>query len=146
MGGGSIGWIDDWVRCKSVCAAPVRHPAPLVPTVILPHCSQELPLWARHGAGSSLSPVPVLRRLFPGFSLTLPCVASTWEILFLVTGHGKQGILSRIFANEDLPANRARPLAGETIWFIDDAAKPVNFSKSQNGIRVPVGHLEKSSL
>jgi len=63
----------------------------------------------------------------PRISLTLPCVASTWEILFLVTGHGKQGILSRIFANEDLPANRARPFAGETIWFIDDAAKPVNF-------------------
>jgi 6-phosphogluconolactonase len=63
----------------------------------------------------------------PRISLTLPCLASTQEILFLVTGHGKQDILSRVFANENLPANRTQPFAGETTWFIDDAAKPAHF-------------------
>ncbi|HEX7565911.1 MAG TPA: 6-phosphogluconolactonase, partial [Bradyrhizobium sp.] len=35
-------------------------------------------------------------------------------------------ILTRVFAGEDLPANRVHS-AGETIWLVDAAALPENF-------------------
>jgi 6-phosphogluconolactonase len=62
----------------------------------------------------------------PRVSLTFPCLASTREMLFLVSGDEKRGILSRAFSGEDLPAMRAHARRGETIWLLDQAAAPKN--------------------
>jgi len=60
----------------------------------------------------------------PRISLTLPCLASTREVLFLATGSGKREILRRVFAGEDLPANRVHPDNGAEVWLLDTAAAP----------------------
>jgi 6-phosphogluconolactonase len=62
----------------------------------------------------------------PRISLTLPALASCREMLFEASGSGKRAILTRVFAGEDLPANRAHS-EGETIWLLDKAALPENF-------------------
>ena len=62
----------------------------------------------------------------PRVSLTLPALASCREMLFEVSGESKRAILTRLFAGENLPANRARSL-GETVWLIDRAALPEDF-------------------
>ncbi|WP_426443421.1 6-phosphogluconolactonase [Bradyrhizobium genosp. P] len=62
----------------------------------------------------------------PRVSLTLPALASCREMLFEIAGHGKRTILTRLFAGENLPANRARS-QGETIWLVDQAALPEDF-------------------
>jgi 6-phosphogluconolactonase len=61
----------------------------------------------------------------PRVSLTLPALASCREMLFEASGAGKRAILTRVFAGEDLPANRAHS-EGETIWLLDQAALPEN--------------------
>jgi 6-phosphogluconolactonase len=62
----------------------------------------------------------------PRVTLTLPVLGSCREMLFEASGAGKRAILTRVFAGEDLPANRARS-TGETIWLVDAAAVPENF-------------------
>ena len=62
----------------------------------------------------------------PRVTLTLPTLASCREMLFEVSGGEKRAILTRLFAGENLPANRARS-AGETIWLVDRSALPENF-------------------
>ncbi len=62
----------------------------------------------------------------PRVTLTLPTLASCREMLFEVAGAEKRAILTRLFAGEKLPANRARSI-GETIWLADEAALPENF-------------------
>jgi len=62
----------------------------------------------------------------PRVTLTLPALASCDEMLFLIAGSAKRAILTRLLANENLPANRARS-AGETIWLADRAALPEDF-------------------
>jgi 6-phosphogluconolactonase len=62
----------------------------------------------------------------PRVTLTLPALASCREMMFEASGSGKRAILARVFAGEDLPANRARS-QGETIWLLDQAALPENF-------------------
>jgi 6-phosphogluconolactonase len=62
----------------------------------------------------------------PRVTLTLPTLASCREMLFEVAGAEKRAILTRLFAGEKLPANRARS-TGETIWLADEAALPENF-------------------
>jgi 6-phosphogluconolactonase len=62
----------------------------------------------------------------PRVTLTLPALGSCREMLIEASGAGKRPILSRVFAGEDLPANRARS-TGETIWLVDTAALPENF-------------------
>jgi 6-phosphogluconolactonase len=62
----------------------------------------------------------------PRVTLTLPALASCHEMLFQIAGSGKRAILTRLLANENLPANRARS-AGETIWLADRAALPEDF-------------------
>ena len=47
-------------------------------------------------------------------------------MLFEVAGPDKRAILTRVFAGENLPANRARS-TGETVWLVDRAAIPENF-------------------
>jgi 6-phosphogluconolactonase len=62
----------------------------------------------------------------PRITLTLPTLASCREMLFEVAGMDKRAILTRLFAAENLPANRARS-TGETVWLVDRAAIPENF-------------------
>jgi 6-phosphogluconolactonase len=61
----------------------------------------------------------------PRVTLTLPALGSCREMLFEASGAGKRAILTRVFAGEDLPANRARS-TGETVWLVDAAAAPEN--------------------
>jgi 6-phosphogluconolactonase len=67
----------------------------------------------------------------PRVSLTLPCLAQTHQMLFLITGHDKRDILRRVFSGEDLPAARAHAEKGETLWLLDEAAMPpdLNFQE-----------------
>jgi len=62
----------------------------------------------------------------PRVTLTLPALGSCREMLFQIAGSGKRAILTRLLANENLPANRARS-TGETIWVADRAALPEDF-------------------
>lgn len=62
----------------------------------------------------------------PRVTLTLPTLASCREMLFEVAGADKRAVLTRVFAGENLPANRARS-SGETVWLVDQAALPENF-------------------
>jgi 6-phosphogluconolactonase len=62
----------------------------------------------------------------PRVTLTLPALGSCREMLIEASGAGKRPILTRVFAGEDLPANRAHSI-GETIWLVDAAALPENF-------------------
>jgi 6-phosphogluconolactonase len=62
----------------------------------------------------------------PRVTLTLPALASCREMLFEVAGADKRAILTRVFASENLPANRARSTS-QTVWLVDQAALPENF-------------------
>jgi 6-phosphogluconolactonase len=59
----------------------------------------------------------------PRVSLTFPALASTRDMLFLVTGRGKREIMSRLLAGADLPAARAHS-DGELVWLVDRDAAP----------------------
>ncbi|OIQ66273.1 6-phosphogluconolactonase [mine drainage metagenome] len=63
----------------------------------------------------------------PRVTLTLPALSSCREMLFEAAGSGKREILTRLFAGEDLPANRARS-SGETVLLVDQAALGGEFS------------------
>jgi 6-phosphogluconolactonase/glucosamine-6-phosphate isomerase/deaminase len=63
----------------------------------------------------------------PRVTLTLPVLGSCREMLFELAGSGKRAILTRLLAGENLPANRARS-TGETVWLVDEAALPEDFS------------------
>lgn len=54
----------------------------------------------------------------PRVTLTLPALASTHEMLFLVSGEDKRDILPRVLSGEDLPASRAHA-DGDLVWLID---------------------------
>jgi 6-phosphogluconolactonase len=57
----------------------------------------------------------------PRVTLTLPVLASCHEMLFEIAGSEKRAILTRLLANENLPANHARS-TGETVLLVDQAA------------------------
>lgn len=59
----------------------------------------------------------------PRVSLTLPALASTRDMLFLVTGRGKREILGRVLSGADLPAARAHS-DGDLVWLVDRDAAP----------------------
>jgi 6-phosphogluconolactonase len=59
----------------------------------------------------------------PRVSLTLPTLASTRDMLFLVTGKGKREILDRVLSGADLPAARAHS-QGDLVWLADRDAAP----------------------
>ena len=59
----------------------------------------------------------------PRVSLTLAPLGSCREMLFEVAGADKRAILTRVFAGENLPANRAHA-TGETVWLVDNSALP----------------------
>lgn len=56
-------------------------------------------------------------------SLTFPTLASTRDMLFLVTGRGKREILNRVLSGADLPAARAHS-QGDLVWLVDRDAAP----------------------
>ena len=62
----------------------------------------------------------------PRVTLTLPALGSCREMLFEVAGAEKRAILTRVLADENLPAIRACS-QGETVWLVDKAALPENF-------------------
>ncbi|MFD2180851.1 6-phosphogluconolactonase [Rhodoplanes azumiensis] len=59
----------------------------------------------------------------PRVSLTLPALASSRALLFIVAGPDKRPALSRVLAGDDLPAARVRS-AGPVLWLMDRAAAP----------------------
>jgi 6-phosphogluconolactonase len=59
----------------------------------------------------------------PRVTLTFPALASSREMLFLVSGEDKRDILARVLAGEDLPAAHAH-CEGKLIWLVDHAALP----------------------
>lgn len=59
----------------------------------------------------------------PRVTLTFPALASCSEMLFLVHGAGKRGIVERVLSGEDLPAGRVRS-TGETVWLMSEDALP----------------------
>jgi 6-phosphogluconolactonase len=65
-----------------------------------------------------------LEPFVPRVSLTLPALASTRDMLFLVTGRSKREILGRVLSGADLPAARAHS-QGDLVWLVDRDAAPV---------------------
>jgi gluconokinase/6-phosphogluconolactonase len=66
---------------------------------------------------------PGLEPFVPRVTLTFPALASTREMLFLVSGAAKRDILGRVLGGADLPAARACA-EGELVWLVDQAAAP----------------------
>ena len=65
----------------------------------------------------------------PRVTLTYPVLESSRVIAFLVTGGQKRPVLEQLFAgNEELPAARIHPTAGELRFFLDRAAAPREIS------------------
>jgi 6-phosphogluconolactonase len=60
----------------------------------------------------------------PRVSLTFSTLASTRDMLFLVTGRSKREILGRVLSGADLPAARAHSQGG-LVWLVDRDAAPV---------------------
>ena len=59
----------------------------------------------------------------PRVSLTLPALASSRDMLFLVTGRSKREIVGRVLSGADLPAARAHS-EGDLVWLLDRDAAP----------------------
>lgn len=59
----------------------------------------------------------------PRVTLTFPALASTREMLFLVSGEDKRDALARVLQNEDLPSARAYS-EGELLWLVTRSAQP----------------------
>jgi 6-phosphogluconolactonase len=59
----------------------------------------------------------------PRVTLTFPALASSREMLFLVSGPGKKETLARLLAGADLPAARAYSV-GDIVWLVDRDAAP----------------------
>lgn len=59
----------------------------------------------------------------PRVTLTMPVLASCREMLFLVGGRDKRGVVTRALADDTLPASRVHSLY-HTIWLMDRGAAP----------------------
>jgi 6-phosphogluconolactonase len=57
-------------------------------------------------------------------TLTLPAINGARQVLFLVSGEDKSGIVAQVLGSGggSLPAERVRPTAGELVWLLDEAA------------------------
>jgi len=64
-----------------------------------------------------------LEPFVPRVTLTFPTLASTREMLFLVSGPSKRQILAQVFSGADLPAARAYS-EGDLVWLVDRDAAP----------------------
>jgi 6-phosphogluconolactonase len=91
---------------------PDGHTASLFPNA---PALDESERWVVGVAKAGLAP------FVPRVTLTFPALASTREMLFLVEGKDKRGILERVFAGGDLPASRARA-DGALVFLVDRAA------------------------
>ncbi len=69
-----------------------------------------------------------LEPFVPRITLTIPVMASTQEMLFLVSGQSKREILGRVLAGENFPATSAYT-EGNLIWLVDRNASPQEFSE-----------------
>jgi 6-phosphogluconolactonase len=58
----------------------------------------------------------------PRLTLTYPTLETAHHVVFLVTGSSKREALDAIRRGEDLPAGRVRPVAGDVLWIVDQAA------------------------
>ncbi len=59
----------------------------------------------------------------PRVTLTMPVLASCREMLFLVSGRDKRGVVTRALADDTLPASRAHS-RHHTVWLMDRGAAP----------------------
>ena len=66
---------------------------------------------------------PKLDPFVPRMTLTFPALESCRASVFIAAGAAKAEMLRRVWAGEDLPAARLKPL-DRTIWFVDEAARP----------------------
>jgi 6-phosphogluconolactonase/glucosamine-6-phosphate isomerase/deaminase len=64
-----------------------------------------------------------LEPFVPRVTLTFPTLASTREMLFLVSGPGKRQVMTRVLSGSDLPATRAYA-EGNLVWLVDRDAAP----------------------
>jgi 6-phosphogluconolactonase len=64
-----------------------------------------------------------LEPFVPRVTLTIPTLASTREMLFLVTDGDKRDVLTRVLNGADLPAARVRA-DGDLVWLLTRAAAP----------------------
>jgi 6-phosphogluconolactonase len=64
-----------------------------------------------------------LEPFVPRVTLTFPTLASTREMLFLVSGHGKREVMTRLLSGADLPAAHAYS-HGDLVWLMDREAAP----------------------
>jgi 6-phosphogluconolactonase len=64
-----------------------------------------------------------LEPFVPRVTLTIPMLASTREMLFLVTDGDKRDVLTRVLDGADLPAAHARA-DGDLVWLLTRAAAP----------------------
>jgi 6-phosphogluconolactonase len=57
-------------------------------------------------------------------TLTLPAINSARDILFLVAGEGKAGIVAAVLLGKSaaLPAQRVRPMTGQVTWLLEVGA------------------------
>jgi 6-phosphogluconolactonase len=68
----------------------------------------------------------------PRVSLTFPALASTREMMFLVSGQEKRNVVDRVLSGQDLPATRAHA-TGNLTWLIDREAAPEAYPVSSGG-------------
>jgi 6-phosphogluconolactonase len=66
---------------------------------------------------------PGLAPFVPRVTLTLPTLASSREMVFLVVGEGKREVLARMLSGTDLPASCAYS-EGDLVFLVDRAAAP----------------------
>jgi len=64
-----------------------------------------------------------LEPFVPRVTLTFPTLASTREMLFLVSGESKRQVMTRLLSGLDLPAARAYA-DGNLVWLVDRDAAP----------------------
>jgi 6-phosphogluconolactonase len=77
--------------------------------------------WAVGVAQAGLAP------FVPRVTLTYSAMASTREMLFLVSGQGKREVLGRVLSGENLPAADAHA-EGDLIWLVDRDAAPEDYA------------------
>jgi 6-phosphogluconolactonase len=72
---------------------------------------------------------PGLSPFVPRVSLTFPALASTREMVFLVSGQDKREVVGRVLSGQDLPAVRAHAI-GNVVWLMDRSAAPEGYPVS----------------
>src|SRR5262249_49097764 len=79
-----------------------------------------------------------LEPFVPRVTLTFPALASTREMLFLVSGAGKRDVLGRVLAGADLPAAHAYA-EGDLVFIVEQDAMPALSAASADVLPAPLG-------